>query len=159
MIVFRTKGGHLDEIRNSEGKTLLVFNENISALDDLDLTGAVLDDTAIDGLMALSTIFDRASMKNCDFYWLIAHEASFRGADLSNCKFSGSGLRDTDFRGALMRGTKFCTHNLGRRTDLSGADLSTAILDMTDFGGASYSVHTKFPSNFDPKAHGLVPSD
>ena len=146
----------LSEIRDLCGKVLLTLNEATTTLDDLDLTGAMLDHIAADGLMCMGTRFDNATFRNADLYWLIALGASFRNAVMDGCAFRGADLKEVDFNGASLRNAKFLLSNLGGRTDLSGADLSTAVVDGADFTGASYDRNTKFPPGFDPANHGLL---
>lgn len=146
----------LSEIRDRSGKVLLTLSEEMTALDDLDLTGAMLDHVAADGLMCMGTRFENATFRDADLYWLIAFGASFRNAVMDGCVFRGADLKEADFNGASLRNAKFLGNNLGGRTDLSGADLATAVIDGADFTGASYDLNTKFPPGFDPLDHGLL---
>ena len=134
----------------------MVLREDLTALDDLDLSGALLDGIQADGLICMGTIFDRASFKAADLYWMIAIQASFRNAILDACVSRGANLEDTDFSGASLKFVGFRLDNLGGRTNLFGADLSTAVLDGADFTGASCDSETKFPAGFDPVARGLI---
>ena len=45
-------GGVLSEIKDASGKVLMVLREDLTALDDLDLSGAVLDGIQADGLIS-----------------------------------------------------------------------------------------------------------
>src|SRR5688572_16465810 len=142
--------GMLSEIRDRSGKLLLALSEEITMLDDLDLTGAMLDRIEADGLMCMGSKFENATFRDADLYWLIAFRASFRNAVMDGCAFRGADLKEVDFNGTSLRNAKFLLSNLGGRTDLSGADLSTAVIDGADFSGASYDAATKFPTGFDP---------
>lgn len=90
------------------------------------------------------------------FFWLFAYRADFTGADLEDCAFRGCDLSEANFSGAVLRRTRFAKDNLDGRTDLSGADLSAAIIEAADFSGAEYDDATKFPPGFDPHQHGML---
>jgi uncharacterized protein YjbI with pentapeptide repeats len=146
----------LAEIKDMSGKVLLALGEETKTLDDLDLTGAMLDRIRADGLICMGTRFDKATFRDADLYWLSAFRASFRNAVLDGCVFRGANLEQADFDGASLRNAKFLLSNLGGRTSLSGANLFNAVIDGAEFTGASYDPNTKFPPSFDPAEHGLV---
>jgi uncharacterized protein YjbI with pentapeptide repeats len=83
----------LSEIRDRSGRVLLTLSEEMTALDDVDLTGAMLDHVAADGLMCMGTRFDNATFRDADLYWLIAFGASFRNAVMDGCAFRGATSR------------------------------------------------------------------
>jgi hypothetical protein len=76
--------------------------------------------------------------------------ANLHGAYLFYVNLSGANLRLANLHGATL-----ALANL-RDADLRDADLSDANLGWATLAGAKYSDKTIFPSNFDPKAQGMV---
>lgn len=155
-----TSGTPVTEIKDRSGRLLWSGNADGTDWFDSDLRNAVLDDIAADGgALGLTTTLIGASLKRSDFYWLFAFRADFTGADLEDCVFRGCQLSEANFSGAMLRRTRFVKDNLDGRTDLSGADLSAALIEAVDFSGAKYDDATKFPEGFDPSRHGLLKAE
>jgi uncharacterized protein YjbI with pentapeptide repeats len=70
------------------------------------------------------------------------------GADLTGMQCAGANFRDAK----LVRAT-FHEADL-RGADLRGADLSGATLSGADLSGALFDTGTRWPTDFDPEAHG-----
>jgi hypothetical protein len=83
-----------------------------------------------------------------------------RGADLTEADLRKASMVDTDLQETVLDRSVLCGANLtGAKLDkasLLGTDLQDTILDRVSFAGAVYNQHTKFPSNFDPQALGLI---
>jgi hypothetical protein len=85
--------------------------------------------------------------------------AQWRGVDLRGVTLSGADLRDANLRGADLRLARLWDGCLLYGADLRGADLRGTDLwgvfpDMsTDYRGATYDTHTRWPAGFDPRAH------
>lgn len=124
--------------------------------DDADLRHGDYSGVVREGLCCMGAQFDGSSFRGADLYWAVAMGASFRDCDLTDACFRGADLKEVDFRGAKLTRTNFGLDNLGGFTDLSGADLSTAVNRDCCFRGAHYDVHTRFPKGFYPDKHGLV---
>jgi uncharacterized protein YjbI with pentapeptide repeats len=73
-----------------------------------------------------------------------------RGARLRRASLAQRNLRKADLRGADLSGADL------RAADLAGADLTGAKLGGAKLEGARYDAHTRWPSGFDPRQHGLV---
>ena len=157
MIQLRRPGGRpVLEIKDASGRVMLAQLGKLETFDDLDLSGAALDEVESDGLVCMGTKFDNASFRSADLYWMVAIQASFQNANLEGCIFRGANLSEANFSGALLIRTKFALDNLGGRTNLSAADLSKATIQNADFSGACYDSETRFPGGFDPARNGLV---
>lgn len=110
----------------------------------------------LEGLVAPLGQLQGLDLTGANLYWASLGDADLSFADLS----------DADLRGAMLyrticRGTKFCGANLGRdnlrgRTNLRGADLSTADLTRAVLLDAIFDEMTKFPKGFDPEKAGMV---
>lgn len=124
--------------------------------DDADLQNCDFSGVIREGLCCMGARFDGSSFRGADLYWATAMDASFRNCDLTEACFRGADLKEVDFRGAIMTRTNFGADNLNGFTDLSGADLSTAVIRDCCFDGARYDVNTRFPQGFYPEKHGLV---
>ncbi len=149
-------GAPVLQIRTRAGGILWEATEHAPDWLGGDLRDAVLDDIEFDGgVTGPDTSLAGASLKRCDFYWLLAHDMDFAGADLEDCVFRGCALSAANFTGARLVRTRFAKDNLGGRTDLSGANLAGALIVGADFRGAEYDTATQFPPRFDPAAYGL----
>jgi len=130
------------EIRNRSGLVVWSFALGGPRWDECDLRDAVLNDVICDGGVITLTTLTGASLKRADFYWLFAGVNSFADADLEDCAFYGCNLSQSDFSGARLLRTRFMKDNLLGRTNLSGANLSAALIEDTDFSGAEYDEAT-----------------
>jgi uncharacterized protein YjbI with pentapeptide repeats len=133
-----------------------------------DSTGAVVhrayvDDASaglrganLEGLVAPLGQLQGLDLSGATLYW-----ASLGDADLSFANLSRADLRGAMLYRTICRGTNFSEANLGRdnlhgRTDLRGADLSTAILQGAILTDAVYDQATKFPPGFAPTESGMI---
>jgi uncharacterized protein YjbI with pentapeptide repeats len=136
------------EIRNRSGLVVWSFVLGGPRWEDSDLREAVLDDVVCEGgVLTMATLIG-ASLKRADFYWLFAGANSFADANLEECSFRGCNLSEVDFSGARLLRTRFLKDNLLGRTNLSGANLSMARIEDSDFSGAEYDDATRFPKGF-----------
>ena len=95
-----------------------------------DMTGADLSHRRLSGVNLSSADLQSADLRSCDL----------RRADLSSACLVSADLRGADLRGANLT----CAN-------LSDANLRGARLENVRFGGAMYSVDTRWPSGFTPK--------
>lgn len=144
------------QLRNRGGDVIWSFVLGGQRWDESDLREAVLEDVVCDGGVIALTTLAGASLKRSEFYWLFAGANSFLDADLEDCAFHGCNLSETDFSGARLVRTRFLRDNLFGGTNLSGANLSRALIRDADFSGAEYDDATRFPSGFDPRRHGMA---
>jgi len=139
------------EIRDATGAIVhRVYVEN----PERGLRGADLE-----GMAAPLAQLQGIDLTEAKLYW-----ASLGDADLSFANFSGADLRGASLDRARCRGTSFeranlSFDNLGGRTILRGADLSTAKLDGCNLTGAVYDDATRFPQGFDPTMARMVHVD
>jgi uncharacterized protein YjbI with pentapeptide repeats len=113
----------------------------------------------LEGIVASTGQFQGLDLSGANLYWASLGEADFSFANLSRADLRGAKLY-----GAICRSTKFCGANLGRdnvggRTSLRGADLSTADLTGANLTGAIYDDLTIFPPGFDPARSGMIHVD
>jgi uncharacterized protein YjbI with pentapeptide repeats len=113
----------------------------------------------LSGLAAPLGQLQGLDLSGANLYW-----ASLGDADLSFTNLSGADLRGAALYRATCRNTNFRGANLGRdnlggRTSLRGADLSTAELADANLDGAVYDDTTKLPPRFDPGKHGMIHID
>ncbi|WTX75887.1 pentapeptide repeat-containing protein [Streptomyces sp. NBC_00647] len=80
-------------------------------------------------------------------------ETDLRDADFTEADLREANLRKADGRGAIFRRADL------RLADLRGTDLSTADLRQARLTGARASGHTRWPSDFDHTAAGVVVTD
>lgn len=101
---------------------------------------------------------------------------NFYNQNLTRMNFSGCQLQHANFTKAILTTARLTSANLIQtdftRADLSGADLRGANLTeailyntqlsgisfgaSTNFTGAHYNEHTKFPRNFSPQTRGMI---
>ncbi|EOS69765.1 hypothetical protein C818_02549 [Lachnospiraceae bacterium MD308] len=129
-------------------------------LDDVDLSGAYLVDTAFrlsnlggvnfsgadlsyaffDGVNLKDAKFNGAHLEETDFYLLNLTNADFRGADISWCYFCNTALNGANFRDVDLNGCDFSESTLDgadlRGTDMTGCCCRRTILNGTDLRGA-----------------------
>ncbi len=91
---------------------------------------------------------------------LAAADADLGGADLGYADLGDVNLAAADLRDANLTGVNLANANL-RAADLAGANLRDANLrDANLWGanltGARYTLSTRWPAEFDPKARGAV---
>jgi uncharacterized protein YjbI with pentapeptide repeats len=113
----------------------------------------------LEGLVAPLGQLQGLDLTGANLYW-----ASLGDADLSFANLSSADLRGATLGRAICRSTNFRGANLGRdnlggRTILRGAELSTAELSDAILDGAVYDDSTKFPPRFDPAQRGMVHVD
>ena len=58
--------------------------------------------------------------------------------------------------GADLRSANFGLDNMNGSTQMQGANLQDCLVDGAIFKSALYDSKTKFPSGFDPIAHGML---
>lgn len=86
-----------------------------------DLTGAVLEDSDISGVLMINAVLDRANLDR----------ANLSGANLGGASLRGASLRQANLRGAELSDARL------DGADLSGADLRGARLDACRLVGAN----------------------
>ena len=145
------------EIKNSQGQIIFECDEDSSEVDfdDLDLSGAMLENADLVGVVWCGTNLSRANLKAADFYWAILFTSNLSYADLQEAKFQGADLKEVNFQGANLMKANFGRDNLGGSTQLQGANLSEAQTEGAIFEGAEYDTHTVFPESFDPQKEGM----
>jgi uncharacterized protein YjbI with pentapeptide repeats len=120
-----------------------------------DLTGALL----------LSVAFERVDFQQTKMAGAVLAGAKAPGshftlADLSGADLSYAALDGATFRGAVLRGANLTGASFrgydNQPADFIGADLEGAILDGATFTSAIYDCDTKWPTGFDPGAHGML---
>lgn len=84
----------------------------------------------------------RANLEDAVFYEASLEGATLAGANLKGANFTDANLCGTNLADDVRTGEEAC------KTDLTGAK----------FSGARYDVKTRFPSGFDPRAHGMRPT-
>jgi uncharacterized protein YjbI with pentapeptide repeats len=92
-------------------------------------------------------------------YWASLADADLSFANFSNADLRGAALDRAKCTSTSFRGCNMGRDNLGGRTILRGADLSTADLRDTILDGAVYDDDTRFPTRFDPTRHGMTHID
>jgi uncharacterized protein YjbI with pentapeptide repeats len=110
----------------------------------------------LEGLVAPLGQLQALDLTGANMYWASLGDADLSFANLSNTDLRGATLDRARCRGTIFRGCNMGRDNLGGRTILRGADLSTADLQGAILDGAVYDDETKFPPTFDPRAHGMV---
>jgi uncharacterized protein YjbI with pentapeptide repeats len=145
------------EIKNSQGEIIFQCDGDFrkADLDDIDLSGAMLENANLEGVVWCGTNLSRANLKAADFYWAILFTSNFSYADLQEAQFRGADLKEVNFQGANLMKANFGRDNLGGSTQLQGANLSQAQTRDAIFEGAEYDTRTVFPELFDPTKEGM----
>lgn len=138
-------------------------------LGNADLSGATgrpdFDRSDLTGALLLSAVFERVNFQQTKMAGAVLAGAQAQGshftladlsgADLSYAALDGSTFRGTVLRGANLTGASFRGYD-NKPADFIGADLEGAILDGATFVSAIYDCDTRWPTGFDPGAHGMV---
>lgn len=93
-----------------------------------------------------------ADLARSDLSNSVLTKAKFGGADLTDTSLEAADLTNAQFGDANMRGTNL------ERAQLADADLSSARIEGARFAGAYFNKETRFPEEFDPTRHGLIPT-
>jgi uncharacterized protein YjbI with pentapeptide repeats len=144
------------EIKNRNGELIFSCQDN---LEPLDLRGANLEDAVLEGAELSYANLEGVNLKGADLYWVILFGANLKKSNLENASLNGADLKEASLRGANLKNADLGPDNLGGVTQLQGADLTDAVLDGMIVSRAAYDHNTKFPSSFDPVAHGMVRMD
>ena len=145
------------EIKNAQGDIIFECDGDFRKVDfdDVDLSGAVLENANLEGVIWCGTNLSRANLKSADFYWAVLFTSNLSYANLEEAEFQGADLKEVNFQGANLIKANFGRDNLGGSTQLQGANLSHAQTKGANFVGAEYDTHTVFPELFDPEKEGM----
>lgn len=137
-------------------------------LNEADLSGARIHDSVLDGAILDGANLSGASLegsslvrarapglkaKGASFANVRAVSADFGGSDFTQATFPDADLRAARFGAAILTGASF------PNSDLRGADLSRADLGAVSLAGARADCNTRFPADFNPDSHLIVPLD
>jgi len=135
-------------------------------LSDLDLLDADLDDAQMLGVDLSRSYLDGVNLSyaslNClpgatDSAVVCANlsDATLTYADLEDANLIDAHLHGANLTGAELVGADLTGADLGH-VDLSGATYNVATLRTPEPGGTVTDRPTRWPLNFDPRAHGAV---
>lgn len=145
------------EIKNAQGQIIFECDDDFrkADLDDVDLSGAMLENAKLEGVVWCGTNLSSAHLKAANFYWAILFTSNLSYADLQEVDFRGADLKEVNFQGANLMKANFGRDNLDGSTQLQGANLSQAQTQGAIFKGAEYDTRTVFPELFDPEKEGM----
>lgn len=121
----------------------------------VDLSGADLSNATIREANLGATNLSGADLSNATLEGSDLERANLFEADLSKAKLSMSNLSKANLRNADLSRAGLFGVNLWM-ADLSGVDLSNVYLNDADLNQARFTLNTKWPSDFDPKAAGVI---
>ncbi|TKC92130.1 pentapeptide repeat-containing protein [Polyangium fumosum] len=129
-------------------------------MDGIDLSGSTMIGTRIVNCAMPEACMDRTHASSAMFYSCLMERVKMRVANLMGVRFVHVNLSGADLSGSDADWASFETAFLNG-ADLSNAslryaDLSEATLDGVKLLNARYNSKTKWPSDFDPEAHGAV---
>ena len=77
------------EIRNSQGQIIFECEDDFRKVnfDDVDLSGAVLENANLEGVVWCGTNLSRANLKAADLYWAVLFTSNLSYADLEEASF------------------------------------------------------------------------
>lgn len=148
ILVQRTFGGEpVDELMH-----FVRPNGNLAAQ---DLAGADLGHIVISG-----ADFSHANLAGAELNYSVADGAKFQDADCRGADLTYSVLANADFSGADLREANF-SHSVLTDANFNGADLRGSTFSYSVLFGqfndkTIYDERTRFPREFDAKAHGLT---
>ncbi len=91
-------------------------------LDELDLSGSLLDELRIPGGRWRGVNLAGSSLRNADLRQVDWQQANLEAADLSHSDLRGANLSGANLKGTILTGAQLAGANLGD-TELSGTDL------------------------------------
>ncbi len=109
-------------------------------LSNVNFTGANLKDIDVRGANLRETIFDDANLEGAYLGRVTLHENHLKNVNLKKSSLSLADLSYVIFENC----------------NLEGVDLKGAYLKGVKMINTTYNANTKFPNNFNPKAHGMI---
>jgi uncharacterized protein YjbI with pentapeptide repeats len=150
----------MQTIRDRNGNDISLDGDlNGVDFDSTNLSGIDLSDKVMEGAMFADADLSRANLESSDLYWAVFFRAKLYDVNLRCARLCGADFALSDLSRADLRGANLGLDNLGGATQLQGANLSTSLVDGTDFTGAKYDSETRFPADFDPLARGMKKVD
>ena len=144
-------------LKNRTGKVLYAdpLQDGVD-LSDRNLQGAIFAGSVLHGLDLSGSDLREADFSNCDLYWLNLFNANCNGCVFTRAVLEGANLKSACFRNADFSMAKITADRLGRPSSLAHANLEGAKLNDAALEGTQYDAKTVFPSDFNPKQHGMV---
>jgi hypothetical protein len=109
---------------------------------DAKLFDTTLTSANLTGALLQRAYLIRAQLTGATLIGADLKDARLNDARLTKASLSGARVTDADLKGADLRGARVDTN-----------------LDDANVTGAVYNSSTRFPTNFDPQAHGMVTCD
>ena len=135
------------------GASLRGISFELGSICYADFSNADLSDANLADVDFCGTWFTGADLSRASFCRSNLSKVGFDHANLSNAIFLQTNLSGAVLTHANLTKANLCDANL------SGTVLSTAILEGVVMRDACYDTQTRFPSDFDAVAAGMIPRD
>jgi hypothetical protein len=126
-----------------------------ASLERAALYGRNLAGARLRGANLRSANLSQANLTRADLSGARVTGAQLAGARLSGANLSGAEGAGLNLRGADLAGANLANADLAN-SDLTGANLQGANLAGVNLEGAFFNRNTRWPSGFEPEAHGAA---